>query len=185
MARSLTILIFTCLLIAAPAVAEHALQFQRRGEWVTASAFVEAQTPAVSRILTDVDRYNDFLPTFMRTRPVSSNAQETRLSIQVDLPWPCRNIGAIFVRVAAGDGILHWEYVAGDIDGGSLELSARPEGNGTRLACLMHVQLPCWCPDWVLGFMAKGVLRHVLERIAAEAVGASQTAHTAMTDERA
>jgi hypothetical protein len=185
MDRPLTILIFTCLLTAAPAAAAHNLQYQRQGEWVTASAFVEARTPVVSRILNDVERYNEFLPTFMRTRPVRSDSRATRLSIQVDLPWPCRDIRATFERVDADAGILHWEYVEGNIDGGSMELSARQEGHGTNLSCLMHVQLPRWCPDWILGVMAKRVLRHVMEEIAAQAVAASQRVVTAMTVERA
>jgi len=185
MDRPLTIFIFTCLLAAAPAAAEPTLQFQRQGEWVTASALIDARTPVVFRILTNVERYNDFLPGFMRTRPVRGDSQEVHLSMQVDLPWPCGDIRATFARVEAGEGILHWEYVEGNIDGGSMELSARDEGTGTRLSCLMHVQLPRWCPDWVLGIMAKGVLRHVMEEIASEAVTASQRVVTAMTVERA
>ena len=185
MALPLTIFICTCLLAAAPAVAEHTLQFQRQGEWVTASALIDAQTPVVFGILTNVERYNDFLPTFMRTRPVRGASPAVHLSMRVDLPWPCWDIHATFVRVEAGAGILHWEYVEGNIDGGSMELSAREEGTGTRLSCLMHVQLPHWCPDWVLGIMAKRVLRHVMEEITAKAVTASQRVVTAMTVERA
>jgi len=185
MARPLTFLILTYLLTAAPAAAEHTLQFQREGEWMTASAFIEALTPVVSRILTNVEGYNDFLPAYMRSRPVPRGTQETLLAMQVDLPWPCRNIRATFVRVAADEGILRWEYVAGNIDGGSMELSARAEGTGTRLSCVMRVQLPRWCPDWVLGVMARRVLHHVLEEIAVQAVAASQGVFVAMTEVRA
>lgn len=141
------------------------MQFQRQGEWVTASAYLSAPSSSVTAIIADVDGYNDFLPRFMRTAPVATDSQETHLRIRVDLPWPCRDIRATFIRVAAGEGIYHWEYVEGNIDGGSMELSARPNEAGTVVSCLMHVQLPHWCPDWVLGVLAKRVLAHVLREI--------------------
>jgi len=166
MDRQLTIAIAVLLVCTPGAVAETTFAFQRQGEWVTASAYVLAPSRVITAIIADVEAYNDFLPHFMRTAPVRTASQETRLHMQVDLPWPCRDIRATFVRVAAaGEGIYHWEYVEGNIDGGSMELSARPYQEGTLVSCLMHAQLPHWCPDWVLGVLAKRVLAHVLREI--------------------
>jgi len=179
MGHLLTILISICLFTAAPAWAVPALQFEHQGAWVSASAVIEAPLPMVSLLITDVTRYNDLLPSFMHGQPVDGGSGERRLSMRVDLPWPCRDIRATFVDVAAGEGIQHWEYVEGNLEGGSLELSARREGAGTRLSCLIYVQLPHWCPDWVLGVMARRVLRHVMQEIDRRAVADSRRLLTA------
>jgi len=158
-------LVIITLSIATSAVAGAPMEFQRQGEWVSASTLIGEPLPVVSHLITDVARYNDLLPRFMRSRPVHDRAGRVRLEMRVDLPWPCRDLRATFVQVAAGDGIHHWEYVKGNLDGGSLELSAKPEGNATRLSCLIRVQLPHWCPDWVMGVMARQVLRHVMREV--------------------
>jgi len=165
MGRPLLTVIVLAIALATRAFGAPTMQFQREGEWVTASAYLPAADSTVTAIIADVAAYNEFLPSFMRSAPVGTDSQDLRLRIRVNLPWPCKDIDATFARVAAGEGIYHWEYVEGNIDGGSMELSARPYGDGTLVACLMHVQLPHWCPDWVLGVLAKRVLAYVLREI--------------------
>ena len=164
--RHLAIAIVLLLVVTPRAYSGTSLEFQRQGHWVTASAYLTAPSRIVTGIIADVEAYNEFLPHFMRTAPVRTGSHEPLLRMHVDLPWPCRDIHAVFVRVAAaGEGVYHWEYVEGNIDGGSMELSARPYENGTLVSFLLNVELPQWCPDWVLGILAKRVLGHVLRAI--------------------
>jgi len=160
--RHLAIVIALLLVVMPRAASGTTLEFQRQGQWVTAGAYLPAPSRIVSGIIADVGAYNEFLPHFMRTAPVGGGSQEPRLHMHVDLPWPCRDIHATFVRVAAaGEGAYHWEYVEGNIDGGWMELSARAYEDGTLVSFLLNVALPQWCPDWVLGHVLRAIQRKV------------------------
>jgi len=160
--------IIAILAIASVAAAESQIEFQRSGSRVEATVYLNITPTVVGHLIADVHGYNQLLPRFMRARALDATGR--RLRMRIDLPWPCRDIEAIFVRVEGGEGAARWQFVEGNIEDANMVLVARPHGRGTLVTCTLDAELPGCYPDWVLGVVSKRVLEHVVRAIEGRSV---------------
>jgi hypothetical protein len=160
--------IIAILAFASVAAAETRIDFHRRGSRVEATVYLNTSPAVVDHLIADVRGYDRLLPRFMRAH--SLDATGRRLRMRIDLPWPCRDIEAIFARVEGGHGTERWQFVEGNIEDGNMVLIARPHGRGTLVTCTLDVELPGCYPDWLLGAVSKQVLEHVVREIERQSI---------------
>jgi len=90
--------------------------------------------------------------------------------MRIDLPRPCRGIGATFLGVEGGHGTERRPFIAGNIEDDDMVVGARPHGEGTLVNHTPGVDLPARYPDWVLGTVRMQFLQHVVREIVRHSV---------------